>query len=201
MNVEEFHSRLRELYLPPKDQFTLVDVPEIRFAVIDGKGDPGNGENANAAKWLYSVAHLVKPLVKERLGKNFVEPPLEYLWWAEDEADFIAGNKDKWNWRAMVVFVDWITPEQFEAAVAKAEGKLGPAPETLRLETLREGKCVQTMHVGDYNGVTAVCDALYNGYLPQNNLLPNGSYHEIYLNDPARTAPDKRKVVIRQPVK
>jgi hypothetical protein len=162
MNVEEFHSRLRELYLPPKDQFTLVDVPEIRFAVIDGKGDPGNGESANAAKWLYSVAHLVKPFVKERLGKNFVEPPLEYLCWAEDEADFIAGNKDKWNWRAMVVFVDWITPEQFEAAVAKAEGKLGPAPETLRLETLHEGKCVQTMHVGDYNGVAAVCDALYN---------------------------------------
>lgn len=200
MNVEEFHSRLRELYLPPKGQFTLVDVPEIRFAVIDGQGDPASGAGANAAKWLYSVAHFVKPFVKEKMGKNFVEPPLEYLCWAEDQADFIAGHKDKWNWRAMVVFVDWITREQFEAAVAKAERKLGPALETLRLESLHEGKCAQTMHVGDYSGVAAACDALYNQYLPQNNLRPNGSYHEIYLNDPARTAPEKRKIVIRQPV-
>lgn len=201
MNVEAFHARLRELYLPPQGRFTLVDVPEIRFAVIDGQGDPASGANTNAAKWLYSVAHFVKPFVKEKMGKNFVEPPLEYLCWAEDEADFIAGNKDKWNWRAMVVFVDWITREQFVAAVAKAEGKLGPAPESLRLESLHEGKCVQTMHVGDYSGVAAVCEALYNQYLPQNNLKPNGYYHEIYLNDPARTAPEKRKIVVRQPVK
>ena len=66
MNVEGFHERLRELYLPPKDQFTIVDVPEIRYAVIDGKGDPGNGASAEAAKWLYAVVHFVKPFVKER---------------------------------------------------------------------------------------------------------------------------------------
>jgi hypothetical protein len=201
MNVEEFHDRLRELYLPPDHQFTMVDVPEIRFAVIDGKGDPGNGESAEAAKWLYSVVHLVKPLVKARLGKNFVEPPLEYLCWAEDEKDFIEGNKDKWSWRAMIVFIDWITREQFEEAVLKVEQKRGPAPETLRLETLHEGKCVQIMHIGDYKELTAVCDVLYNEFLPENNLKPNGYYHEIYLNDPARTAPNKRKIVIRQPVR
>ena len=201
MNVEEFHDRLRELYLPPEHQFTMVDVPQIRFAVIDGKGDPGNGESAEAAKWLYSVVHLVKPLVKARMGKNFVEPPLEYLCWAEDEKDFIEGNKDKWGWRAMIVFIDWITREQFEEAVLKVEQKRGPAPETLRLETLHEGKCVQIMHIGDYKELAAVCDVLYNEYLPENSLRPNGYYHEIYLNDPARTAPNKRKIVIRQPVR
>jgi hypothetical protein len=200
MNVEGFHDRLRELYLPPKDQFTIVDVPEIRYAVIDGKGDPGNGGSAEAAKWLYSVVHLVKPFVKERMGKNFVEPPLEYLFWADNESDFIEGKKDKWNWRAMVVFIDWITREHFEGAVARVEGKRGPAPETLRLENLREGKCVQIMHVGDYKEISGVCDELYYQFLPENNLKPNGYYHEIYLNDPARTAPNKRKIVIRQPV-
>jgi hypothetical protein len=200
MNVEQFHDRLRELYLPPEHQFTMVDVPEIRFAVIDGKGDLENGESAEAAKWLYSVVHFVKPLVKERMGKNFVEPPLEYLFWADNERDFIEGNKDKWNWRAMIAFIDWITRGQFEKAIAKVEQKRGPAPETLRLKNLHEGKCVQIMHVGDYKKVGAVCDELYNQYLPENNLKPNGYYHEIYLNDPTRTAPDKRKMIIRQPV-
>jgi len=201
MNVEQFHDRLRELYLPPEHQYTMVDVPEIRYAFIDGKGDPGNGKSAEAAKWLYSVVHYVKPLVKERMGKNFVEPPLEYLFWADNERDFIEGNKDKWNWRAMIVLVDWITREQFEEAVAKVEQKRGIAPETLRLENLHEGKCVQIMHVGDYKEIGGICDELYNQYLPENKLKPNGYYHEIYLNDPARTAPNKRKIVIRQPVR
>ncbi|KAA3644943.1 MAG: hypothetical protein DWQ07_16205 [Chloroflexi bacterium] len=200
MNVELFHDRIRELYLPPKNEFTIVEVPEIRYAVIDGQGDPGANGNNQAAKWLYSVVHLVKPFVKERMGKNFMEPPLEYLYWADNEKDFIEGNKDKWNWRAMIVFIDWITQEQFEEAVAEVSQKLGPAPGTLRLENLNEGKCVQIMHVGAYEGVAAVCDELYNQYLPKNNLKPNGYYHEIYLNDPARTAPEKLKIVIRQPV-
>jgi len=100
----------------------------------------------------------------------------------------------------MIVFIDWITREQFEEAVAKVEQKRGPAPETLRLANLHEGKCVQIQHVGDYKEVSRVCEDLYSRYMPENNLKPNGYYHEIYLNDPARTAPDKRKIVIRQPV-
>jgi len=200
MNVEAFHKRLRELYLPREKQFTLVDVPEIRFAAIDGKGNPESDECAEAVKWLYSVVHLIKPLVKKRMGKNFVEPPLECLCWADQQKDFIEGNKDKWKWRVMIVFIDWITQEQFEEAVAKVERKRGPAPKTLRLENLHEGKSVQIMHVGDYSEIGAVCEELYKEYLPENNLRPNGYYHEIYLNDPARTAPKKRKIVIRQPV-
>lgn len=200
MNVEEFHERLRELYLPPERKFTLVDVPEIRYAVVDGEGHPESNECAEAAKWLYFVVHLFKPLVKKRMGKNFVAPPLECLCWADNEKDFIEGNKDKWKWRVMVVFVDWITQEQFKEAVAKVELKRGPAPRTLRLENLHEGKSVQILHVGDYSEIGAVCEKLYDQYLPENHLRPNGYYHEIYLNDPTRTAPNKRRIVIRQPV-
>jgi hypothetical protein len=200
MNVEEFHRRIRELYLPPVGQFTLIDVPEIRFAVVDGEGDPEGDGSAAAAKWLYSVVHLVKPLVKERAGRSFLEPPLECLCWADDEKDFVERKKDKWRWRVMVPFVDWITQEQFGDAVAKAEKKRGPAPSSLRLENLHEGRSVQILHVGDYSEIGAVCDMLYSVYLPEKHLRPNGYYHEIYLNDPARTAPGLRRVVIRQPV-
>lgn len=201
MNVDAFHQRLRELYLPPEGQFTLVDVPQIRFAVVDGRGHPECDECAEGVKWLYSVAHLIKPLVKERMGKHFVEPPLECLCWADKWTDFAERNKDQWKWRVMIVFVDWITQEQFEEAVGKVTLKRGPAPPTLRLMNLHEGKSVQILHVGDYDGIGAVCEKLYREYLPANRLQPNGCYHEIYLNDPARTAPAKRKIVIRQPVK
>ena len=56
MNVEQFHERLRELYLPPEGKFTMVDVPEIRFAVINGKGGPGKGKSAEAARMLKTDA-------------------------------------------------------------------------------------------------------------------------------------------------
>ena len=197
---KNFMTDLRELYLPPEHEFTLIDVPEIRYAVIDGSGNPESKSFSDLSKWLYAVVHVVKPYMKERMGKNFVDPPLEYLFWAEDEKDFIEGNKDRWNWRVMVVFADWISQGRFDDAVAVVEKKLGPAPKTLRLENLHEGKCVQITHVGDYDGVQAVCDELYSEFLPQKKLKPNGYYHEIYLNHPNRTAPEKRRMVIRQPV-
>ncbi len=200
MDVEKFHERLNELYFPPENKFTLIDVPEIKYAVIDGKGNPEQKEFTEAGKWIYSVVHIVKPYMQERMGKNFADPPLEYLFWADNEKDFIEGNKNKWHWRVMVVFTDWINQELFDNAVSIVEKKLGPASETLRLENLHEGKSVQIMHVGEYEKIRALCDELYNVYLPENNLKPNGYYHEIYLNDPKRTSPKKRRVVIRQPV-
>ncbi len=201
MNTEEFHNRLNELYKPPTDQFTLLDVPDIRYMMIDGEGNPDSDAFRHATKWLYAVVHFVRPLVKKKLGKNFVEPPLECLFWADDRQDFVAGNKDKWQWRVMIVFVPGLVTEQeFQQATHKAENKLGTAPASFRLDTLQEGNSVQIMHVGEYSGIQDICTRLYTEYLPAHNLKPHGKYHEIYLNDPSRTAPEKTKVVIRQPV-
>jgi hypothetical protein len=201
MNVEAFHKRLNELYMPSCDQFTLVDVPEINYIAIDGEGNPESDAFQGAMKWVYSCVHIIKPLAKEKMGKKFVEPPLECLFWADNEKDFIAGNKDKWKWRVMVVVIpEWVSQQAFQDAVKKAEKKLGSAPKTMRYQEIHEGKSVQIMHVGDYGKIQSVCDTLYNEFLPKNNLKPNGYYHEIYLNDPNRVAPEKRKTVIRQPV-
>lgn len=200
MNVEEFHQRIKELYLPPEHEFTLIDVPEIRYMMIDGVGNLDGDGPAAAVKWLYAIVHKIKPLVKERMGKNFVEPPPEFLYWADQPEDFIVRKKDTWKWRVMIVFTDIVSDDEYREALASVVKKRGPAPESLRLAHLHEGQSVQIMHVGDYAGVGAVCERLYTEFLPANNLVPNGCYHEIYLNDPNRVSPEKRKVVIRQPV-
>ena len=31
---------LKELYLPPADEFVLVEVPEMQFVMLDGEGHP-----------------------------------------------------------------------------------------------------------------------------------------------------------------
>lgn len=202
MNDDEFQSRLKEIYQPPKKKFVQIDMPDVRYMAIDGKGDPQANSIEDAMQWLWSIVHFLVPVAKEHLGKNFAYPPLQCMFWAQDPKDFVTGNKDKWQWRAMVVLATWMTEDIFNTAVAQAEDKRGEkAPSTLGIQHLQEGLCVQYLHIGDYSGVGKACEKLYGQYLAKNKLAANGAYHEIYLNDPNRTDPKKRKILIRQPVK
>ena len=40
MDVESFLKRLNELYLPPQGEFTILEIPTIRYAVLEGQGSP-----------------------------------------------------------------------------------------------------------------------------------------------------------------
>jgi hypothetical protein len=199
---EDPHARLKELYLPTTKDFVFVDVPEMQFVMIDGEGSPEGEPYKHAMRWLFSVVYPIKRIARERLGKDFVEPPLEALWWAEDVDDFVAGNKDKLKWRLMIVTADWVTDEMYHRAVAIASERLGAVAGNPRLERLDEGRCVQIMHIGDYSKeAAALAKRLHEEFLPEHDLLPNGHHHEIYLSDPNRVAREKMRTVLRQPVR
>jgi hypothetical protein len=70
---------LEKLYLPSADDFVLVDVPDLQFVMLDGEGDPGGETFAQASRWLFSAIYPIKRVARERMGKSFVEPPLEAL--------------------------------------------------------------------------------------------------------------------------
>lgn len=201
MEKTDFKKKLKELYLPSNKDFALVNVPEMQFVMIDGEGSPDGEGYTQAVQWLFSVIYPIKFIAKKKIGKDFVAPPLEGLWWADDMDDFVSGNKDNWKWRAMIVTPDWVNQEMFEKAVTKAEKKLGEVPGSLRLENYNEGKSVQIMHIGAYSDEAPTLARLHKEFLPENNLMPNGHHHEIYLNDPRRVAPEKLKTVLRQPVR
>jgi hypothetical protein len=201
MSALDDRRRLEELYLPSADDFVLVDVPNLQFVMIDGEGDPAGEAFAQASRWLFAVIYPIKRIAKQRMGKRFVEPPLEGLWWADDLNDFIAVNRDKLKWRLMIVTADWVDAELFDQAVAKASERLGEPPSSLRLERFAEGTSVQIMHVGPNSEEAATIARLHSQFLPDRHLLPNGHHHEIYLTDPSRVAPEKRKTVLRQPVR
>jgi hypothetical protein len=126
--------------------------------------------------------------------------PLEGLWWADDMSTFLSRKKDEWSWTMMILQPDWIGQAMVDAAIAKARGKLGEPPASLRLERLEEGLCVQTMHVGSYDDEGPVLAKLHDEYLPQHGLKETGRHHEIYLGDPRKTAPEKLRTILRQPV-
>jgi hypothetical protein len=194
--------RLKELYLPGTEEFVFVDVPDLQYVMIDGEGDPGGEEHRHAIKWLFASIYPIKRVARERMGKDFVEPPLEGLWWADDMNDFISGNRDKVKWRMMIVTADWVNDDMLREGVDAASQRLGEVPSSLRLDRLNEGMSVQIMHVGDYaKSAKTIAERLHHDFLPQHGLVPNGHHHEIYLTDPNRVKPGKMRTVLRQPVR
>lgn len=201
MAKELTRAQLEELYLPPSDGFVLIDVPRTKYFMVDGRGDPHSEKNAQMLRWLFAAIQPVRRLARKRMGKDFVEPPLECLWWADDPADFVAARKEHLKWRMMIPAANWMTAAMLTEGVVEAGGRLGDPPPTLRFGRLDEGRCVQTMHRGPYAKEVATLRRLYGDFLPNNGLEPSGPYHEIYLNDPRRTAPAGLRTVLRQPVR
>lgn len=198
----DFKKTLKHLYLPAAGDFSLVDVPEMQFLRVDGMGDPNRSQTyAEAVSWLYATAYPIKFISKNELAKDYTVPPLEGLWWAEDLSVFAGGDREMWQWTMMLMQPDWITSDMFRAGLATATRKMGEAPESLRFESFHEGLSVQILHVGSYADEAPTIARLHNEFIPGNGLVENGDHHEIYLGDPRRTAPEKLRTVLRQPVR
>lgn len=179
-----------------------IDVPAMRFVMVDGAGNP-NAAPAyqRAIEWLYSTSYALKFSAKAALGTDYVVPPLEGLWWADNPADFTARSKDNWRWTMMIMAPDILTEAMFAAAVAKARQKLGDPPNTLRLARHNEGQSLQVLHVGSYDDEGPILAQLHDVEMPARGLTFNGHHHEIYLSDARRTAPAKLRTILRQPVR
>jgi len=150
----DFKKTQKELYQPNAQEPVIVEVPEMQFLIIDGMGSPGDSkEYQDALAVLYPVSFRTKFLSKDK-GKDYVVPPLEGLWWAEDMNDFTEGNRDKWKWTMMIRQPDWINPDMIKEAMAITKEKkpeLSKLLPKLRLEKYKEGKAAQIMHIGPYS--------------------------------------------------
>ena len=198
----DFRKSLKQLYQPPVAEFVAVEVPTMQFVKVDGVGDPNTSKDyKTAVEWLYSVSYAMKFAAKATLGKDYVVPPLEGLWWSDDPSTFVKRQKDRWRWTMMIMTPDFVDRPMFETAVAKAGRKLGATPASLRLEAYDEGPSLQTMHVGSYDDEGPVLARLHEEVMPARSLTFNGPHHEIYLGDPRRTKPEALKTVLRQPVR
>ncbi|WP_395103906.1 GyrI-like domain-containing protein [Actinomadura sp. SCN-SB] len=193
---------LKQCYAPKNGDWTLVDVPAQRFIAVDGRGDPNTGADyARAVQALYAVAYTIKFTSKRTLGRDFVVGPLEGLWWSERPEVFTTRDKDAWQWRMLISQPDWITTDLIDEAKRAALEKKGLSTiADVRHETLHEGLSAQLLHRGPYDDEGPVLARLHHEYLAANDLRMRGHHHEIYLGDPRRTAPEKLRTVLRQPV-
>jgi hypothetical protein len=202
MNKVDFKKTL-PIYQAKHRQLSVIEIPPMQYLMIDGYGDPNTSQEFKTAiTTLYPIAYKIKFASKEELHKDFVVMPLEGLWWAEDMSSFTtARDKSKWSFTLMIMQPDWVTKEMFAAAVAKVAVK-DPALDLtkVRFETLNEGKCVQTLHIGSFDDEAETLAKMHNEFIPQHKLQMTGKHHEIYLSDFRRVAPEKLRTILRQPV-
>ncbi|GAB26212.1 hypothetical protein GOPIP_093_00170 [Gordonia polyisoprenivorans NBRC 16320 = JCM 10675] len=202
MSKTDFKKELAS-YRASSKAFEIVEVPPLQYLMVDGHGNPNTAqEYTDAVAALYSVAYKLKFASKKELGKYYVVMPLESLWSAEDMDTFTdSRDKSQWDWTAMIMVPDWITPEMFDAAIAKAANKNPPASlDRVRLETLHEGLSVQRLHIGSYDDEAGTLAELHRTFIPSAGLKPTGKHHEIYFNDFRKVEPAKLRTILRQPV-
>ena len=205
----DFKKEYRELY-QPKTTPAIVEVPPMNYLAVRGKGDPNveGGAYQQSIGLLYAVAYTIKMSRKgdHRMAGyfDFVVPPLEGFWWQEGVSGMDYGRKEAFHFISLIRLPDFVTREEFQWAVAEAtrKKKLDCSPvEFLRYD---EGLCVQCMHIGSYDDEPATVERMHalmerEGYTL--DITPERFHHEIYLSDARKTAPEKRKTVIRHPIR
>ncbi len=201
MAKKDLPQELQPLYFPTAKEPVLVDVPAMQFVMVDGRGDPNSAKAfRDAIGALYGVAYTIKFAAKKAGIPGVLVMPLEGLFWTEGSDTFVPAVKGDWHWTLMLAEPSAVTRKLFDASVGDLrERKDPPALSQVRLERWREGKAAQILYVGPYSGEQPTIERLH-AFIRENGYRLSGKHHEIYMGNPQRSAPEKLKTVIRQPV-
>jgi hypothetical protein len=196
-----FKRELTEFYAA-RGSPAVVEVPEPAFLMIDGHGDPNtSGEYRGAVSALFSVSYAARFALKRAGVIDFGVMPLEGLWWVSDMSAFPVDDKSAWDWTMLIMQPDEVTGDVLADAKVRAAAKVPvTALKRLRLERFAEGLAAQVLHVGPYSAEGPTIASLH-AFIAEHGRELAGKHHEIYLGDLRRSAPEKLKTIIRQPVR
>ena len=207
--IFDFKKEYKEFYMP-KNKPEIVNVPKVNYIAVRGTGDPNEegGAYQQAISILYAVADTLKMSYKtDHKMEGFFEyvvPPLEGFWWQDgvDGADY--SDKSSFHWISVIRLPDFVEEIDFEWAKETAAKKKKLDCSSAEFFTVDEGLCVQIMHIGPFDDEPATV-ALMDAYLDENgyvnDITDKRLHHEIYLSDANKVAPEKRKTVIRHPIR
>lgn len=195
----DLYKKHKSDYVTPKTP-QLVTIKPANYLTIAGKGEPGGEAFQAKLGGLYGAAYTLK-FTSKALGRDYGVCKLEGLWWGRRKiGDFSKEPMSTWNWKLVIRTPDFLKKKDLAEAV-KALKEKGKSPEVaeVELETLKEGRCVQVLHVGPYSEEGRSMAAM-SSFVAENGLKFNGIHHEIYLSDPRRVAPERLKTILRMPV-
>lgn len=189
-----------------KDQPEFIVLPSQNYITIKGKGNPNHDNFLQRVGVLYSMSYQVKSIYKGLCAKepekyahsgynDYTVFPLEGIWTSSSSDPL---DKDCFIYTIMIKQPEGITKEMFEAALQVVEKKKPhPLLKEVAFEAIEDGECVQMMHKGPFDD-EPLSFAKMDEFIRENGGKRLNPYHrEIYLTDARKTAPEKKKTILR----
>lgn len=195
-------------YYSAKTKPEIVEIEPAQFLSITGKGDPSETSFADKVQAMYATAYTIKFACKA-FDKDFVVPKLEGLWWFDEEkySGYTMSEaplkipRSEWEYRLLIRMPEFVTQHLVTEGIHAVLSKKGlHLAQALELYRMNEGKCVQMLHVGPFKNEPQTLEQM-NELIKEHQFEKNGLHHEIYLSDFNKTAPEKLKTILREPVK
>ena len=205
----DYKKEYKEFYMPGNKP-GIVTVPAMNYIAVRGQGDPNaeDGEYKQSIGLLYGIAFTIKMSRKtdHRIEGYFdyVVPPLEGFWRQDKTSGIDYARKEDLKWISVIRLPDFVTKDDFDWAVEDAARKKKTDFSKVEFLTYEEGLCVQCMHIGSYDDEPATVELMHEFIATQGYLLDISDtrmHHEIYLSDARKVSPEKRKTVIRHPIR
>ncbi len=205
----DYKKEYKEFYMP-KTKPEMIEIPEMNYIAVRGSGNPNeeSGDYKKAVGVLYAIAYTLKMSYKTNYKMQgffeYVVPPLEGFWWQEDVKGVDYSNKESFQWISLIRLPDFVTKNDFNWAVQEATLKKKLNCSMAEYLTIKEGLCVQMMHIGAFDdepATVAKMDEFITEQGYENDFSQHRLHHEIYLSDPRKTAIEKCKTVIRHPIR
>jgi len=184
MKIDLLKDHKTEYVAPAKP--VVLEVKPAQYVAIAGAGEPGGPEFQAAIAALYNVAFAIK-MASKIAGRDYAVMKLEGLY------------QDREHWTLLIRTPDFIGAKDLREAVERLKSKGSDTAAEVKLEKLKEGKSVQVLHAGPYSGAPKTIDSLW-AFAKEKGLKIRERVHEVYLNDPRRTAPARLRTIVRQPV-
>jgi hypothetical protein len=203
MKKIDFKKEMKHLYNTSAKNPEVVDVPQMNFLMINGEGDPNISERfKSSVEALFGLSYTLKFMIKKsKMQIDYGVMPLEGLWWADDMTAFRMNKKELWKWTVMIMQPECVTKALFiEAQEHLKKKKNNLLLAEVKFESFLEGTSAQIMHIGPFSEEGPTIEKLHK-YIEANGNKIFGKHHEIYLSDIRRSAPEKWKTIIRQPMK
>ena len=201
MSKYEWRKKAKELYLP--NQPTKIEVPEMKYFTIEGKGNPNSEHFKSNIEILYALSYAIRMMPKKGITPDgyfeYTVFPLEGHWDLDEEGrklDYL--NKDHLVYKLMIRQPEFVSEDLFQYAINHVKQKRKEMVlERIQFEHITEGLCVQSMHIGSYDEEPETF-RLMEEYCLQNNLIRAEKTHkEIYISDARKTPPERLKTVLR----
>lgn len=202
----EWRKHEKNLYMP-KQKPELVTIPEQKFLMIKGEGDPNGGEFSEKIEVLYSLSYAIRMMPKQGYTPEgyfeYTVYPLEGIWDLTEEGRKLDTlNKNELLYTIMIRQPNFVTKEVVERAFEHVRKKKpNPLLDEVYFDTIEDGLSVQTLHIGPYDDEPQSFEKMKE-FIEENHLeIKTLRHREIYLSDTRKVEPAKLKTVLRYQVK